>query len=232
MTKSPVITATTDLKHGGPGFRCKSDALKYVHIIRKEVKPEAYPGAPEAFETIKFINYEDDQMTTITADGFRIILFNNPTIEQAHDLATYERMAEARKLTPSATARLVVSNAEEFLGMKDRYGSDLSYLTQKLKKVTEHPYAPGLYRRTGALCTAWFVPHGLEFTRKQGGTNQIAERHCVVIWDGSEVRMISTDVFEDTYTTPQEEAISRHELPQIRFDGDAAKPGFGSTRYR
>jgi len=235
MSNRPVITFDTSLAHASaPGARAISKARKYIHIIGEEKKPEAYPGAPVEFIQARFINYEDDQMTSVTCDGLRILMFNNPTISQCYDLAAWERECVRQGKTASQTVDYLVNKAKESHDMTDRYCSDLSYLHKKLQRVEGHPQAPGIYERTGALCECYFCPHSLEFDRKDGGTHQIAERHCVVLWDGHEVRMLSTGVFEETYTTPQGDKISRHELPRISFSSKgsgAAGSRYGQSRF-
>jgi hypothetical protein len=210
-----------------------ADPLVYPSGTEHAGEPiTGWQGNPVGEKGIVFFNEIDKAYQAAPADGCSVIIINEVTSEQAHDLQELvHELGEPDNLSKSSLER-VLAHARNDLRLVDIYNSTDKYVRAKMTPVGEgcagngrRPW--GWHRRDGGYVSqAAFVGGPARFQGPAATPQQIPDEGGFIVrqdWEGKQnYHMVEARAMQRTYLNADGTPID------LRNFADAAKPSASS----
>ncbi|MBI1216741.1 MAG: hypothetical protein GC185_13105 [Alphaproteobacteria bacterium] len=187
-----------------PAFQDQGEPLVYPAGAEKAGEKIAdWQGKPIGDSGVVFFNGKDNSWQAAKGDGQSVIIINNVTEAQGAQIAAKinEASTDPNALTLSEL-KDVLTYVREDLGVVDMYNSDKGFIASKMNALETSSTgieAYGLHKRDDRdICLAVRLSGAGEFQGPAASPQKYADG-AVIVKQGDSVRLVQSDVFEETY---------------------------------
>lgn len=226
-TATKVISGAQKFVIPVPAFQDQGEPLVYPAGADKAGEPIAdWQGKPIGDNGVVFFNGKDQSWQAAKGDGQSVIIINNVSEAQAAKItAKINESSTDPNALSLAELKDVLNYVREDLGVNDMYNSDKNFIGSKmnaLETTNTGIEAYGLHKRDDRdICLAVRLSGAGAF-QGPAASPQKFEDGAVIVKQGDSVRLVQSDVFEQTYRHASGKPLAASEITAAKPAAPAA----------